>query len=168
MAVTAAVQLGVDPDLAADAVRAVTQVQGRYGQSTIAGRACRLLLAKNPAGWAATLDLVDRSRNPLLLSLNAEPVDGRDTSWLYDVPFQRLRGRSVVVTGNARADLSLRLTYAGVPHQSRADPLAAVQLAAAASRDGDPVDAVADYSGFQGLRRHGAPADELSRTSPGQ
>jgi UDP-N-acetylmuramyl tripeptide synthase len=165
IAVTAAAQLGVPPQLASAAASEVTDVQGRYGLSRIAGRACRLLLAKNPAGWAATLDLMGRSRRPLLLSLNAEAVDGRDTSWLYDVPFQRLRGRTVVVTGKARADLSLRLTYAGVEHETRSDPLAAVRLASSASRDQLTVDAVADYSGFAGLRRHGA-AVGSSRPAP--
>ena len=34
-------------------------------------------------------------RYPLLLVFNAEGVDGRDPSWLYDVSFAPLRGRTV-------------------------------------------------------------------------
>ena len=60
------------------------------------GRPVRLLLAKNPAGWTAVFDLLDESgprRSPLVLSVNARTADGLDTSWLWDVPFERLAGR---------------------------------------------------------------------------
>ena len=44
--------------------------------------------------------------------MNAQAVDGVDTSWLYDVPFERLAGRQVRVIGAAAADMSLRLNPA--------------------------------------------------------
>src|ERR1019366_8748377 len=43
-------------------------------------------------------------------------ADGFDTSWLWDVPFERLAGRSVVATGDRRLDLAVRLRYAEVTH----------------------------------------------------
>ena len=37
---------------------------------------------------------------PVVLSINARIADGLDTSWLWDVPFERLAGRTVVATGD--------------------------------------------------------------------
>ena len=45
--------------------------------------------------------------------INARTADGLDTSWLWDVPFERLAGRAVVATGDRRLDLAVRLHYAG-------------------------------------------------------
>ena len=45
----------------------------------------------------------------MLLSVNAQGPDGRDTSWLWDVDFRRLRGRHVLVGGERRLDLAVRL-----------------------------------------------------------
>ena len=39
---------------------------------------------------------------PVVLSVNARIADGLDTSWLWDVPFERLPGRPVVATGERR------------------------------------------------------------------
>ena len=88
----------------------------------------------------------------LLLVVNAREADGRDTSWLWDVPFERLtpaRGmRSVVAAGERAADLGLRLDYARVEHRTVPDPLAAL----AGMPDGD-VDVVANYTAFLAFSR---------------
>ena len=46
---------------------------------------------------------------PVLLSVNAQGPDGRDTSWLWDVDYRVLRGRPVFVAGERRIDLAVRL-----------------------------------------------------------
>jgi lipid II isoglutaminyl synthase (glutamine-hydrolysing) len=154
MAAVAAAQLGLPIRTSLAAMRDVAEVEGRYAEQVIDGRRCRLLLAKNPAGWAATMDLVQRNGRSLLLSVNAQPVDGRDTSWLYDVPFEQLVGRRLVVSGAAGADLSLRLGYAGVQHRLVSDHRAAMAaLGPDAAPTSQVIDAVGDYSSFQQLRR---------------
>ena len=90
-------------------VRAVTSVAGRYTQVSRRGVDIRLLLAKNPAGWLEALDVVAPAPAPVLLAVNAQGPDGRDTSWLWDVDFRRLRGRTVLVGGERRLDLAVRL-----------------------------------------------------------
>ncbi len=45
----------------------------------------------------------------MVLLFNAEGVDGRDPSWLYDVSFASLRGRDVRVQGRRATDLLVRL-----------------------------------------------------------
>jgi len=90
-------------------VRRVTSVAGRYTQVSRRGVDIRLLLAKNPAGWLEALDVVAPAPAPVLLAVNAQGPDGRDTSWLWDVDFRRLRGRTVLVGGERRLDLAVRL-----------------------------------------------------------
>jgi UDP-N-acetylmuramyl tripeptide synthase len=167
MAVVAA-PLMVGPTLspaeALDRMTSVDEVAGRFSASTRQGRSVRLLLAKNPAGWTAVFDLLDESgppRSPLVLSVNARTADGFDTSWLWDVPFERLAGgAAVVATGDRRRDLAVRLRYAEVGHVVVADPLAAVDRAVAlarsdpgcADRPDSPLDVIANYTAFADLR----------------
>jgi hypothetical protein len=82
---------------------------------------------------------------PVVAAINARIADGRDPSWLWDVPFERLRGRLVVATGERRLDLAVRLRYAAVDHQ------VASTLDEAVARCGSPrVDVAANYTAFQG------------------
>jgi UDP-N-acetylmuramyl tripeptide synthase len=132
----------------------VAEVAGRFSTTTRKGRPVRLLLAKNPAGWTAIFDLLDEAgpgRGPVVLSVNARIADGLDTSWLWDVPFERLAGRPVVVTGDRRLDLAVRLRYAEVAGAVVADPLAALDRAVELSSG--PVDFLANYTAFADLRR---------------
>ena len=115
---------------------AVDEVEGRFARTMRNGRPVRLLLAKNPAGWTAIFDLLDEDGPddaPVVLSINARIADGLDTSWLWDVPFERLSGRPVVATGDRRLDLAVRLRYAEVDCAVVADPLAAIDRAMALS-----------------------------------
>ncbi len=140
----------------------VDQVAGRFSSTVRRGRTVRLLLAKNPAGWTALFDLLDEERSgdqPVVLSVNARTADGFDTSWLWDVPFERLVGRNVVATGDRRLDLAVRLRYAGVDTTVVADPLAAVDTAVdwagggdRAGDGGQPIDFVGNYTAFADLR----------------
>ena len=57
----------------------------------------RLLLAKNPAGWAEALPLA--TSDTVVLAIDSAAADGRDVSWLWDVEYEQLAGRSVVATG---------------------------------------------------------------------
>ncbi len=146
MAMAAAQVLGVERDVAAAAMAGVREVAGRYTVATVDGVGVRLLLAKNPAGWGELLDLLDDARRPLVLGINAEVADGRDPSWLWDVAFERLAGRTVVATGRRALDLSVRLRHAGIDHRAVPDQRAAVAVAVAAVRDGGvgPQDASTD------------------------
>jgi hypothetical protein len=82
-----------------------------------------------------------------VVAINARIADGRDPSWLWDVPFERLAGRLVVATGERNRDLAVRLHYAGVEYRREPDPIAAIAATGAPS-----VDVVANYTSFQVLR----------------
>jgi UDP-N-acetylmuramyl tripeptide synthase len=105
------------------------------------------LLAKNPAGWVEMLELLDTEpERPVIVDFNSRTADGRDPSWLWDVPFERLRGRLVLVTGERREDVGVRLAYAQVPHTLYAN----AEDAAAAAPAG-VLDVVANYTAFRDL-----------------
>jgi UDP-N-acetylmuramyl tripeptide synthase len=146
-AMAAASVLGVDPQRAAASMSELPDVAGRYAVVVHGDHELRLLLAKNPAGWAETLGLLDDAR-PLLVIVNSREADGCDTSWLWDVSFEDLVHRQVVAAGERAADLGVRLTYAGVEHTTVADPLAGLALLPPG-----PVDVVANYTAFHQLRR---------------
>ena len=138
----------------------VDQVAGRFASTVYRGHRVRLLLAKNPAGWAAIFDLVDEtspSETPLVLAINARIADGLDPSWLWDVPFDRLAARTVVVTGDRRRDLAVRLRYADMACTVVDDPVAAIDTAiasAAGPEDGTRpmIDFLGNYTAFAELR----------------
>lgn len=145
MAAVAAVHAGVPLDVALAAMADTTEVAGRYRTVEVDGRQVRLLMAKNPAGWQQSLALLGDVATPVVVGINARVADGHDPSWLWDVPFEELAGRTVVATGDRARDLSVRLHYAGVPHTVRPGPaLAAIGTLAA----GGPVDLVANYTVF--------------------
>ena len=115
--------------------------------SPTAGRA-RVLLAKNPAGWSEVLAWLARRDRGVVLAVNAHVADGRDTSWLWDAPFELLRGRTVAASGERATDVAVRLDYDGVDCFVEPDP-----IAAAARVGGTEVDVVASYTQFTALTR---------------
>jgi UDP-N-acetylmuramyl tripeptide synthase len=133
----------------------VRAVAGRYQVLNVSGARVRLLLAKNPAGWAEALDLLRPPPTPVVIGINAGVADGRDPSWLWDVPFERLKGRLVVATGERGRDLAVRLRYADVQHTCENDYRKAVAVAAAGVTTGrqPEIDFVANYTSFQDARR---------------
>ncbi len=159
MAAAGAASMGAEPALAVAAMGAVGTVAGRYEVIAVDGVRVRLLLAKNPAGWAEALDLLRPAPSPVVIGINARVADGRDPSWLWDVPFERLRGRFVVATGDRGRDLAVRLRYAEVDHEHVPGYRQAVAAAADALRrdgkDSHPaeIDLAANYTSFQDARR---------------
>jgi UDP-N-acetylmuramyl tripeptide synthase len=150
MAAAAAADAGADPVAATAAMNSIREVAGRYACVDVGGRRLRLLLAKNPAGWVELLDLVGSGgTGPLVLAFNSDGVDGRDPSWLYDVPFEDLRGREVVVIGRRATDLRVRLELDGI----RVRTVRGRLLDALADLPPGPVDVLANYTAFQDVRR---------------
>ncbi|MEU4802895.1 MurT ligase domain-containing protein [Actinosynnema sp. NPDC023587] len=151
MAVAAAFALGVPVAEAVERLRGVSNVAGRYRTIQRSGHRARLLLSKNPAGWSETLTVVREADHPAVLVINAQEADGRDLSWLWDVPFERLRGRQVIASGERATDLAVRLTYAEVEHTIVPDPLQAIDAMPAG-----PVEVIANYTAFRDLNARAA------------
>ncbi len=146
-ALAAAAELGVDAETAIRGMRTVSAPAGRYATATFGSTTARLLLAKNPAGWAESLPLAETPT--VILAIDAAAADGKDVSWLWDVDYEQLAGRHVIVTGPRAQDLAVRLAYAGVEHTVIPD------LAEALAGHPEPVDVIATYTPFQRLRKLG-------------
>ncbi len=147
VALAVADAFGVNITRALRELRGVTSVAGRYTHVNRRGCDIRLLLAKNPAGWLEALDVLAPPPVPVLVSVNAQGPDGRDTSWLWDVDYRRLRGRAVLVGGERRLDLAVRLEADEVPFRLVNDIDEAVDVAGSAT-----LEVLANYTAFQQYR----------------
>lgn len=146
-ALAAARLLGIAPETALPGMQTVTSPAGRFGTAHFGSTTARLVLAKNPAGWAEALPLVNT--DTVVLAIDSAAADGRDVSWLWDVEYEQLAGRRVIATGPRAQDLAVRLAYAEVEH--RCVP----ELSDAVIGHAEPVDIVSTYTPFQRLRKMG-------------
>jgi UDP-N-acetylmuramyl tripeptide synthase len=147
MALAVADFFGADVVQALPRLRQVTSVAGRYTQVERRGRLVRLLLAKNPAGWLEAFDVLGPGSSPVMLSVNAQVPDGRDTSWLWDVDYRALRGRQVFIAGERRLDLAVRLEADQVAFELAQNIDDVVDRVP----PGD-LDVIANYTAFQQIR----------------
>jgi len=149
MAVAGSARAGVEGGVALAAMGSIEEVDGRYGVFPLDGARARLLLAKNPAGWLEVFEMLAPAPGPVVVAVNARIADGRDPSWLWDVPFERLAGRPLAASGERALDVAVRLRYAGLDVLTVADPLvAARQLAGQLAAT---VDVAANYTALRDL-----------------
>ncbi len=145
---TAIAHFDADPTRATIGIRDLAVVSGRFSEVTLPdGRTAKVILAKNPAGWTEVLRWLGERDSGVVLAVNAHVADGRDPSWLWDVPYELFRGRRVVASGERALDVAVRLDYGGVRHTVVDDP-----AAAAASLPGE-VHVIASYTQFTHLTR---------------
>lgn len=150
LALTAAVvHFDVPIARAVEGIARVEVVSGRFSTRRLPdGRDARVILAKNPAGWTEVLRWLSGQSSGVVLAVNAHVADGRDPSWLWDVPYELLRGVPVAASGERALDVAVRLDYAGVECVIEEDP-----LVAAARLPGDEVQIIASYTQFTHLTR---------------
>jgi UDP-N-acetylmuramyl tripeptide synthase len=149
--------LGLEPTFIADRLRTFHAAFGRQERIDVKGRHLNLVLSKNPAGFNETLrTAVDLAEgNCFLLALNDRRADGTDVSWIWDVDFERLRGRArvVVPAGNRAHDLAVRLKYAGVEAaKPETDPGRALAAIVEATPEGETAHLLCTYTAMLDLR----------------
>ena len=148
-AIGAAHAMGLQVDRAASAVSRVTDVDGRYVPFQVGDRRARLLMLKNPAGWAEAIDVAVSEGRALALAV--DPFGPKDTTTMWEAPFERLAGRTIPVTGGRCADALAVLDAAGVDAVEVPD--AATAVASAEPADGRPVDQVVVACNYPAFRR---------------
>ena len=148
MATVLGIEMGIAPENALGAISNVGAVAGRYETVVVRGRKVLLLMAKNPAGWQAMIEMLRNDSRDVVIAINAEVADGKDTSWLYDVDFSPLGQRTVMATGARKWDLSTRLHYDSVAHRTLEDAESCISAC-----DSAEVVFVGNYTAFQALRR---------------
>ena len=109
---------GIAPAGVAETLSTTVAAFGRVEELTLGGRTLFLLLVKNPVGLTQVLEtFVSRESAPhVLFAISDLDADGRDVSWLWDVPMEALipADAAVLTTGIRGADMTLRLHYAGI------------------------------------------------------
>jgi UDP-N-acetylmuramyl tripeptide synthase len=156
-AFAAGVTLGLDPAFIADRLRTFRAAFGRQERLDAKGRGLNLVLSKNPAGFNEILrTAVDLAGGQnFLIGLNDNKADGTDVSWIWDVDFERLRGRAhvVVPAGNRAYDLAVRLKYAGVQAAPPdPDPARALDALIEATPHGETAHLLCTYTAMLDLR----------------
>jgi len=156
-AFAAGVTLGLDSAFIADRFRTFRAAFGRQERLDAKGRGLNLVLSKNPAGFNETLrTAVDLAGGKnFLIGLNDKKADGTDVSWIWDVDFERLRGRAQVVVpaGNRAHDLAVRLKYAGVSAAPpERDPARALDGLIEATPEGETAHLLCTYTAMLDLR----------------
>jgi UDP-N-acetylmuramyl tripeptide synthase len=117
----------------------------RAVEKNISGIPSSIRLVKNPASWSEALATV--KGNNIILILNAREVDGIDTSWLWDVSFDELHGKKIIVCGERAHDIHYRLHVAGIENTQEKS----VSAAFAHFLPTDHVEVLAAYTAFTQL-----------------
>ncbi|MBB4934154.1 UDP-N-acetylmuramyl tripeptide synthase [Lipingzhangella halophila] len=152
VALATAATYGIHSKQSLPRLREIRSVAGRYTSVVTNGVEVRLLLAKNPAGWLESFAVLGPPRIPVILAVNAQIPDGKDTSWLWDVDYSVLSDRRVFVMGERRTDLALRLETDDVPFEVSDDVASIVAKVKAEQPDITKIDVIANYTAFQQIR----------------
>lgn len=124
-AISLANGVGVPPAVITETLAKTTAAFGRVEQIQVGSKKLYLLLIKNPAGFTQIVETFLRGRSGLnvLMAINDNPADGRDISWLWDVPLEAIAGdnHTVLTSGIRATDMSLRLKYADIKAEKFAD-----------------------------------------------
>ncbi|HET9410723.1 MAG TPA: MurT ligase domain-containing protein [Candidatus Dormibacteraeota bacterium] len=149
--------LGLEPHYMAERMHGFKAAFGRQEVMDFRGRRLVLVLSKNPAGFNETLrtavDLAGATY--FILGLNDRKADGTDVSWIWDVDFERLRGKAkVVIPAGTRAnDLAVRLKYAGVEAaRPQTEPGRALDELVAATPEGTTAHVLCTYTAMLDIR----------------
>ena len=121
-----------------------TNPPDRVLDNSVAGRTVHTRLAKNPESWREALAQVTSPN--VILAVNARGIDGKDTSWLWDVDYRSLQGKQVVCVGERRLDVAYRISVQGIVPKV----VETFDEAAPLFNDG-PIEAIASYTAFQDL-----------------
>lgn len=127
-----------------DAAELIRKSPDRIHEFSVAETKVSTHLAKNPESWRQALG--DVTADQIVLSVNARGIDGRDTSWLWDIDYSQLLGKRVVCTGERRLDVAYRLSVQGIDVSVASSFAQAVQEFSVA-----PIQAIVSYTAFQDL-----------------
>lgn len=111
--------MGIHLKQIADAFKENQHLFGRQEIFKIGDHQVELILSKNPVGLDQVIDMISHEKDSfsLVWLLNANFADGVDTSWIWDVNFERLNALKVkqCITGGIRhKDASDRLKLANI------------------------------------------------------
>ena len=134
---------------------------GRMESLPLGEKGARMMLVKNPTGCEQVLDFLATVNEPfeLCIALNDRAGDGTDISWIWETGFEKLAALGdklgcVRVSGIRRADMALRLKYAGIDERKIRSCPDYAALAAEMAKADKPTFIIPTYSAMLELRSH--------------
>ncbi len=100
-----------ESDVLLNELKNVKPAFGRGEAITIGNDPLEIVLVKNPSGFRLALHSYAETPAPTMIAINDNYADGRDMSWLWDVPFESLSPSVAMVSGIRAYDMALRLQY---------------------------------------------------------
>ena len=156
-AISLAHGLGIDHDTVARSLGSSVAAFGRVEELELEGRRLYLLLIKNPVGLSQVLETFVTTQDAprLLFAISDLDADGRDVSWLWDVPLEGLLPKNALVltTGIRASDMSLRLHYAGIPSELVETYEDAIERLVRATPEGGTAFILPTYTSMLTIRR---------------
>lgn len=93
----------------------LSQIKPAFGRGetiTVGTTPIELHLVKNPSGFQMSLASATHEPSRVMIAINDDYADGRDMSWLWDVPFGPTLPTTIhTATGRRAHDMALRLHY---------------------------------------------------------
>ncbi|HEY2004151.1 MAG TPA: MurT ligase domain-containing protein [Candidatus Saccharimonadia bacterium] len=148
--------LGVGDEQIVEVLGRAEAAFGRVERVSLEGRTVYLLLIKNPAGFTQVLETFLMRRGlKVMLAINDLDADGRDVSWLWDVPLEVLAefGPKIVTAGIRGADMALRLHYAGIESEPSGDFEGAINKLLGMTAKGETVYILPTYTAMLQIRK---------------
>lgn len=102
------------PEESASLLRELADVKPAFGRGEaikIGSDLLEIVLVKNPSGFRLALRSYAGSPAATMIAINDNYADGRDMSWLWDVPFESLKPSVHMLSGTRAYDMALRLQY---------------------------------------------------------
>jgi UDP-N-acetylmuramyl tripeptide synthase len=159
-AIAAALELGIPPATAREALETMRAAFGRVETIAIGPARLSILLIKNPAGANEVLRTLlleaGGEKLDLWIGLNDRIADGRDVSWIWDADFELLAAgvRRVTCAGTRAPEMALRLKYAGWPEDAiEVEPGIERSLDRALDTSGGRLFALPTYTALLELRK---------------
>lgn len=144
----------IDQPKLIDTLSRITPAFGRGETVVLGGQPIELVLVKNPSGFRLGLSSFTPDGYQTMIAINDNYADGRDMSWLWDVPFDSLRTHGVShVTGIRAYDMALRLQYDEVPISNVTPDLVTALRHFIATAPDQPKRIFCTYTAMLALRR---------------
>ncbi len=119
-ALAAGWNLNFDPNAMIQSLKNFSPAFGRVEKIQLGKNEAFIFLIKNPTGAGQVFGTINhnlKGSDRLLIILNDNFADGKDISWIWDAPFEGLKGTGsikFICSGTRAQDLAVRLKYAGI------------------------------------------------------
>ncbi len=110
-------RIGLDDKKIEDGLKEFKPAFGRQENIRFNNKDIQIYLSKNPTSFNESLSTItDLNAKSIVIALNDKIPDGLDVSWIWDINFESIIKDqiNIIVAGDRKYDMALRLKYAGI------------------------------------------------------